>query len=77
MEGHTLPCVKMSDGKYHALDPQVKITKSNPNVPFIQGEIREGNIIHHILPATIEEGNYPYKILGKNIKQNFQILVNF
>lgn len=62
MEGHTLPCVKMSDGKYHALDPQVKITKANPNVPFIQGEIREGNIIHHILPAIIEEGNYPYKI---------------
>lgn len=62
MEGHTLPCVKMSDGKYHALDPQVKMTKANPNVPFVSGEIKEGNIIHHILPAIVEEGNFPYKI---------------
>ena len=62
MECHTLPCVKMSDGKYHALDPQVKMTKSNPNVPFISGEIKKGNIIHHILPAIVAEGNFPYKI---------------
>ena len=52
----------MSDGKYQAIDPQVTMTKSNPSVPFISGEIKEGNIIHHILPAIIEEGNQPYKI---------------
>lgn len=62
MYAHTLPCVKMSDGKYQAIDPQVTMTKSNPSVPFISGEIKEGNIIHHILPAIIEEGNQPYKI---------------
>ena len=28
--GHTLPCVKMSDGKYHAFDPQIRFTKEEP-----------------------------------------------
>ena len=62
MSGHTLPCVKMSDGKYHALDPQIPVNKKNSELPFIQDEIIVGGNINHILPSIAENGR-PYKIM--------------
>ena len=62
MSGHTLPCVKMSDGKYHALDPQIPVDKENPQLPFIQDEIVVGGNINHILPSIAKNGR-PYKIM--------------
>lgn len=60
--GHTLPCIKMSDGKYHALDPQIPVDKKNPQLPLIQDEIVVGGQINHILPSIAEKGR-PYKIM--------------
>mgnify|MGYP003288703893 CR=1 FL=1 len=62
MSGHTLPCIKMSDGKYHALDPQIPVDKKNPQLPLIQDEIVVGGQINHILPSIAEKGR-PYKIM--------------
>ena len=62
MSTHTLPCVKMSDGKYHALDPQIPVNKENPQLPFIQDEIVVGGNINHILPSIAKNGR-PYKIM--------------
>lgn len=58
MVGHTLPCVKMSDGKYHAVEPQI-----NPNKGeyIIKGDIEVGKNINHILPSIAEKGR-PYYI---------------
>ena len=59
--GHTLPCVKMSDGKYHAFDPQIRLTQEEPDVQFLDGEIKVGNVIKHLLKQI--KGK-PYKIMA-------------
>ncbi|MCQ2581613.1 MAG: hypothetical protein MJ170_01370 [Alphaproteobacteria bacterium] len=68
MSNHTLPCVKMGDGKYYAIEPQKSIIPDRPrhpqfpDIPFIMDEIKVGNKIHHILKSIIEKGNRPYQI---------------
>jgi len=59
---HTLPVIKMADGKWHALDPQIPIDKKNPNVPFLSGEMEPGRIIQHIIPSSTIQG-YDFKIM--------------
>lgn len=59
--GHTLPCVKMSDGKYHAFDPQICLTDKQPDVQIIESEIKKGNVIYHLLEGITGR---PYKIMA-------------
>ena len=65
MMGHTLPCVKMDDGKWYAIEPNVKSTVANypqhpkyPGIPLIMDEIKVGNNIHHIFKGI----DVPYEI---------------
>lgn len=67
MRGHTLPCVKMGEGKnarWYAIEPNPNIVKNcpkhekYPDIPFIMDEIKVGNTIHHILKGMI-----PYEII--------------
>ncbi len=55
MVGHTVPCVKMSDEKYHAFDPALPVK----NFKFIDGKIQEGAVIYHRLEDMEDT---PYKI---------------
>lgn len=65
-DGHTLPCVKMGDGKWYAIESNVNIVKNPPkhpkypDVPFVVDDIEVGKEIHHILNG-IEET--PYKVM--------------
>ncbi len=67
MVGHTLPCVKMGDGKWYAIESNVNIVKNLPDhpkypgVPFVVDDIEVGKEIHHILNG-IEET--PYKVMN-------------
>ena len=67
MANHTLPCVKMGDGKWHAIEPQRNIIAGRPrhpmcpDLPFIMDEIKVGNKIHHILDALTDT---PYEIMA-------------
>lgn len=54
MYTHTLPCVKMADGNYYAIDPQVK----NSDLPMIKTPVIVGNKIKHILPSMAEYPEY-------------------
>jgi len=47
MRGHTIPCIKMQDGNWYAVDPQKQPTKSG--IEFITYELKPGNKIYHIL----------------------------
>lgn len=47
MSGHTIPCIKMDDGNWYAVDPQKQPNKSG--IEFITSEIKPGNKIYHIL----------------------------
>ena len=65
MRAHTLPCVKMGDGKWYAIEPNVKSTiKDYPQhpvysgIPLILDEIKVGGQIHHILQII----TVPYEI---------------
>ena len=51
MAGHTVPIIKMADGKYRAIDPAVTWTESHITGPFIPGELKIGKTIEHILPG--------------------------
>ena len=49
MDCHTLPCIKMDDGKWHAIEPNTKQTEpEHKDYPIIQDEIKVGGKIHHI-----------------------------
>ena len=67
MANHTLPCVKMGDGKWYALEP-TKVAENRirhpiyPDMPFIMDELKVGNQIHHIKKGMVERGNPPYEI---------------
>ncbi|MBR1954094.1 MAG: hypothetical protein IKA25_03415 [Alphaproteobacteria bacterium] len=67
MVNHTLPCVKMGDGKWYAIEPQRDIIDNRPrhpnypDVPFIMDEIKVGNKVHHILENLIDT---PYEIMA-------------
>ena len=55
MIGHTLPCIKMNDGKYHAVDPQIAPGSRENNkygFEFIKEDIVKGGIVHHLLKST-------------------------
>ena len=64
--GHTLPCVKMSDGKWYAIEPNPHIIKNRPkhpqypDIPFILDNISVGKEIHHILDGIEDK---PYKVM--------------
>ncbi len=67
ISNHTLPCVKMGDGKWYALEP-TSVAENRihhpkyPDMPFIMDEIKVGNQIHHIKKGMVERGNPPYEI---------------
>ena len=67
MANHTLPCVKMGDGKWYALEP-TSVAENRirhpmyPDIPFIMDEIKIGNQIHHIKKGMVERNEKPYEI---------------
>ncbi len=67
MVNHTLPCVKMGDGKWHAIEPQRNIVENRPrhpmypDMPFIMDEIKVGNKIHHIMKHMVD---VPFEIMA-------------
>ena len=62
MEGHTLPCVQLSDGKWHAIEPQIKPDKNKqPGFEFVCDDVKVGGEIWHQLPKIKEKGR-PYQI---------------
>lgn len=67
MANHTLPCVKMGDGKWYALEP-TSVAENRirhpiyPDIPFLMDELKVGNKIHHIKKGMVERGNPPYEI---------------
>ena len=61
MHGHTLPCVQMEDGKWHAIEPNTQNTlEEYKQYPVIQDEIKIGNQIHHIYQGM----DKPYEIMA-------------
>ena len=61
-EGHTLPCVELSDGKYHAIEPQIQPEKDKqPGFQFVCDDVKVGAEIWHQLESIKEKGR-PYKI---------------
>ena len=50
-ENHTLPCVKMSDGQYYAIDPGIVINENTPieKLPIISKPVIVGKQVEHIL----------------------------
>ena len=62
MAGHTLPCVQLSDGKWHAIEPQIKPGKKYPGFDFVCDNVVPGADIWHILDGIKEKGR-PYKII--------------
>ncbi|MCQ2599611.1 MAG: hypothetical protein MJ187_04555 [Alphaproteobacteria bacterium] len=61
MAGHTLPCVKLSDGKWHAIEPQIKPEKEYPGFQFVCDNVQVGDDIWHQLSVIKAQGR-PYKI---------------
>lgn len=63
MAGHTLPCVKMSDGKWHAIEPQIQPKKGEyPGFQFVCDDVKVGGDIWHLL-ESIKKQNRPYRIM--------------
>ena len=60
-EGHTLPCVKLSDGKWHAIEPQIKPNKEYPGFNFVCDDVKAGGEIWHLLESIKKKGR-PYLI---------------
>ena len=54
LSNHTLPCVKMDDGSYYAIDPQVR----DVDLPMIQTPIKVGATIKHIIGGLKNEPEY-------------------
>jgi len=62
MSGHTLPCVKLSDGKLHAIEPQIaprKKTDKDPGFDFVSDDVIVGKEIWHTLDSIKKIGR-PY-----------------
>jgi hypothetical protein len=72
---HTLPCVKMGDGKWYAIEPQKDAVDDRPrhpmypDLPLILDDIRVGNIIHHIKPRML---GIPYEITAVMSWQEYE-----
>lgn len=66
MRGHTIPCIKMQDGNWYAVDPQKQPTKSG--VEFITSELKPGNKIYHILK---NHTGVPYMITKVTSPDNY------
>ena len=60
MSGHTIPCVKMADGNFYALEPQKYHRKDG--VEFILSEIAVGNKICHLLKSQDMVNHQPFMI---------------
>lgn len=61
-EGHTLPCVKLSDGKWHAIEPQIQPEKDKqPGFEFVCDDVKVDGEIWHTLPGIKKKGR-PYQI---------------
>lgn len=61
-EGHTLPCVKLSDGKWHAIEPQIQPEKDKqPGFQFVCDDVKVGGEIWHQIKSIKEKGR-PYQI---------------
>ena len=81
--GHTLPCVKMGDGKWYAIEPNQNTKENYPTnpqygeLPLIFGEIKVGNKINHILKGVDD----PYKIMAimpwKEYEEKLSDFANF
>lgn len=50
MSGHTLPCIKLADGEYYAIDPQ--LPDNEPK--FILSKLEVGNNIYHLLSGMTD-----------------------
>ena len=48
--GHTVPYIKLSDGKCYVFDPQIN-PRSNSELGFIVSDIKTGDTIYHLLPS--------------------------
>lgn len=61
-EGHTLPCVQLSDGKWHAIEPQIRPEKDKqPGFNFVCDDVKVGGEIWHQLESIKQKGR-PYQI---------------
>ena len=61
-EGHTLPCVQLSDGKWHAIEPQIQPEKGKqPGFNFVCDDVKVGGEIWHQLESIKQKGR-PYQI---------------
>lgn len=72
MVGHTVPCIKMEDGNFYAIDPQ-KGLGENKTVKFIKFGQNIGDTIYHILQG---HKNKPYMITKFTTPQEYQKLSN-
>jgi hypothetical protein len=60
--GHTLPCVRLSDGKWHAIEPQIQPQKGTfPGFEFVCDDVQVGGEIWHQLEGIKKKGR-PYQI---------------
>ena len=50
MSGHTVPYIKLSDGKCYVFDPQIN-PRNNSELGFIVSDIKIGDTIYHLLPG--------------------------
>lgn len=55
LSGHTLPCIKLNDGEYYAIDPQLPTNEPE----FILSKLQVGDNIYHLLSGM---ANTPYMI---------------
>ena len=50
LSGHTVPYIKLSDGKCYVFDPQIN-PRNNSELGFIVSDIKIGDTIYHLLPG--------------------------
>lgn len=50
LAGHTVPYIKLSDGKCYVFDPQIN-PRNNSELGFIVSDIKIGDTIYHLLPG--------------------------
>ena len=72
MHGHTIPCIKMDDGNWYAVDPQKQPNKSG--IEFITSEIKPGNKIYHILNSN---SGTPHMITKLTTAQDYYEIVRY
>lgn len=59
-ECHTIPCVRLSDGKWHAFEPRNKSDNAE-QIEFLSGEIALGKTVEHLLEQI---RGHQYKIVA-------------